>query len=178
MKSDSRLWTRLLTWSACAVLSAPGSAVAEDEASQSEPEKPAPSMQPDTQVQRLRPRRVDTQKLRERLKEAPGSPRAPGKGARRPPPIPPVVVKEQRASVAEEARKHLGGRPVSSAYRREAYRHAERLARIERVREVAFSLDDNESAARATRLLKAEEARHRAWLDRLVPTDTVDGGAP
>jgi hypothetical protein len=59
--------------------------------------------------------------------------------------------------------------PVSDALRQELRRHAERLARLERIKAVADAEKDKESAEKATKLVAKENERHDKWMNKNVP---------
>jgi hypothetical protein len=85
---------------------------------------------------------------------------------------------------ARKAREHDAQReklratwkaPVSDALRQELRRHAERLARLERIKAVAEAEKDKESIEKATKLIAKENERHDKWMTKNVP---VLGTAP
>lgn len=59
----------------------------------------------------------------------------------------------------------LKKRPMDEALKQELRRHAERVARIERVQELAQQSADTAALERAKKLLEQETARHQAFLD-------------
>jgi hypothetical protein len=59
--------------------------------------------------------------------------------------------------------------PVSDALRQELRRHAERLARLERIKAIAETQKDKESVEKATKLFAKENERHEKWLSSNVP---------
>ncbi len=66
------------------------------------------------------------------------------------------------------------------AIRQELRRHAERVARLERIKTVASEAKDNDSAERANKLLAKENERHDKWMSKHVEpttTTTTTGGA-
>jgi hypothetical protein len=56
--------------------------------------------------------------------------------------------------------------PADDALKEELRRHAERVARIERIRSVATDAKDADSGARATKLLAKENGRHDKWMEK------------
>lgn len=75
--------------------------------------------------------------------------------------------KEHDAQRAKLAAAWKG--PVSDALRQELRRHAERLARLERINQVADAEKDKESAEKATKLIAKENERHEKWMTKNVP---------
>jgi hypothetical protein len=71
---------------------------------------------------------------------------------------------EQRAKLAATWKG-----PVSDGLRQELRRHAERLARLERIKVVADTEKDKESAEKVTKLVAKENERHENWLTKNVP---------
>jgi hypothetical protein len=68
--------------------------------------------------------------------------------------------------------------PMDAPLREELRRHAERAARIERIKTVATDAKDNDSIDRAQKLLAKENARHDKWMEKHVATTTdTKGGA-
>jgi hypothetical protein len=59
--------------------------------------------------------------------------------------------------------------PVNDALRSELRRHAERLARLERIKHVADGEKDKDSAEKVTKLIAKENERHEKWLVKNVP---------
>jgi hypothetical protein len=109
------------------------------------------------------------------------------------PPMPPGKVKklegpEKRAHIKDRAKKRrdaraqrkkagrdkmrkalkatLKGKPMSAAFKQELKRHARRLARLERILELAAEAEDDESLERAEKLLAKENARHGKWMQK------------
>jgi len=60
----------------------------------------------------------------------------------------------------------LEGAPVSEAVRAELTSHAQRLARLYRIKELAIEKEDDESIARVDGLIRRESSRHERWLAR------------
>jgi len=59
--------------------------------------------------------------------------------------------------------------PVSDALRQELRRHAERLARLERIKVVAEIEKDKDNAEKADKLIAKENERHEKWMTKNVP---------
>ena len=58
--------------------------------------------------------------------------------------------------------------PVDASVKEELRRHAERVARIERIKAVAIEAKDTDAADRAGKLLGKENARHDKWMEKHV----------
>jgi hypothetical protein len=71
---------------------------------------------------------------------------------------------ERRKSQQEAERPKIAaalkGQPMTEALRQELTRHAQRLARLERIKTVASDAKDNATLLRATKLIAMENARH------------------
>jgi hypothetical protein len=65
--------------------------------------------------------------------------------------------------------------PMDSAMKQELRRHAERVAKIERVKQVATDAKDNDSVERATKLLAKENARHDKWMEKIAVVAPTPG---
>lgn len=83
----------------------------------------------------------------------------------------------------EKLRTMLKG-PVNDGLKQELKRHADRVARLERIKVVAQTEKDNDNVEKATKLLAKENERHDKWMDKNVlgaapvPAATdVKGGA-
>ena len=83
---------------------------------------------------------------------------------------------EERA--ARKAKEHEAQRekltatwkgPVNESLRQELRRHAERLARLERIKAVAETEKDKDSVEKATKLLTKENERHDKWMTKNAP---------
>ncbi|WP_437522307.1 hypothetical protein WME79_31200 [Sorangium sp. So ce726] len=61
--------------------------------------------------------------------------------------------------------KALKTRPMDDALRQEIKRHAERIARIERIQRLAEQSGDTATVARAKKLLEQENARYSTYLN-------------
>ncbi len=57
--------------------------------------------------------------------------------------------------------------PPDDALRQELRRHAERTARLERIKALATEAKDNESVEKANKLLEKENARHEKWMSKV-----------
>jgi hypothetical protein len=60
--------------------------------------------------------------------------------------------------------------PVTDALRQELRTHAERLARLERIKAVADAEKDKDSAEKAAKLVARENERHEKWMTRNATT--------
>jgi hypothetical protein len=56
--------------------------------------------------------------------------------------------------------------PADDALKQELRRHAERVARLERIKTVASDAKDNDTSERANKLLAKENARHDKWMEK------------
>jgi hypothetical protein len=56
--------------------------------------------------------------------------------------------------------------PVDDALKQELRLHAERTARVERIKSVAADAKDADAGERAAKLLAKENARHDKWMDK------------
>jgi len=56
--------------------------------------------------------------------------------------------------------------PADDALKQELRRHAERVARLDRIKAVAADAKDADSGERATKLLAKENARHDKWMEK------------
>lgn len=91
---------------------------------------------------------------------------------------------EQRA--ARKAKEHEAQRekltatwkgPVNENLRQELRRHAERLARLERIKDVAETEKDKDSVEKADKLIAKEKERHDKWIGKHA-TPTKPGTTP
>lgn len=80
----------------------------------------------------------------------------------------------------EKLKSMLKG-PMNEALKQELRRHAERLARLERIKAVAQTEKDAASVDKATSLIAKENERHDKWMNKHVATATpaadTKGGA-
>ena len=67
---------------------------------------------------------------------------------------------ELKAKVKEK----LKNQPMAQAMKEELSRHAKRVARIMRVKEVAEGEKDADAVTRADKLLQKEQERHDKWM--------------
>lgn len=72
--------------------------------------------------------------------------------------------KKERDELRGKVQASLKNRPMEQAMKEELQRHARRLARIARVKEVATAEKDDDAGARADKLLKKEQERHDKWM--------------
>ncbi|EYF05169.1 hypothetical protein [Chondromyces apiculatus] len=61
--------------------------------------------------------------------------------------------------------KSLKNKPMDEALKQESQRHAERVAKLERIQALAVESGDTAAAARAKTLLDQENARYQSYLD-------------
>jgi hypothetical protein len=99
--------------------------------------------------------------------------------------VDPGKAKSAEDRAARKAKEHEGQRerlsatwkgPVTEALRQELRTHADRLARLERIKAVAETEKDKESAEKATKLISKENERHEKWMSRNAAT--VGGVVP
>jgi hypothetical protein len=83
--------------------------------------------------------------------------------------------KRRRAS-KREAMKHFPGFRKHPKAHHEFQKHARRLARLERAREVADASGKDDLVARIDKLIEKENARHEKWLEH-HQTDKQPKGA-
>lgn len=69
-------------------------------------------------------------------------------------------------------RAHAGHVMPMAALREELRRHARRMARLARVREVADGAKDGDSVARADKLIEREQGRHDRWMGKMGMGET------
>ena len=77
----------------------------------------------------------------------------------------------RRAKQHEEQREKLKSMlkgPPDEAIKQELRRHAERIARLERIKTVATEAKDNDTVDRATKLIAKENDRHDKWMAKHV----------
>ena len=92
--------------------------------------------------------------------------------------------REARKTKEHEAEKEklraLLKRPMDEALRQEIRRHAERRARLDRVKAVATEAKDADAVDRATKLIAKEDERHDKWMSKhaATPVDPVPVTAP
>lgn len=68
--------------------------------------------------------------------------------------------------------------PPDEAVKQELRRHAERLARLERIKEVAQTEKDTATVEKATSLIAKENERHDKWMNKHVTTAAAAPGTP
>jgi hypothetical protein len=66
--------------------------------------------------------------------------------------------------------------PADEAMKQELRRHAERVARLERIKSVATDAKDTDAGERATKLLVKENTRHDKWMEK--STASAGTGVP
>lgn len=72
--------------------------------------------------------------------------------------------KKDRDELRKKVQDKLKNQPMAKAMKEELERHARRVARITRVKEVAVTEKDDDAQKRADELLKKENARHDKWM--------------
>lgn len=70
----------------------------------------------------------------------------------------------EKAALRGKVSSALKGQPMSRAMKEELERHARRLARLQRVRDVAEDEADTATAERVNKLVAKENARHERWM--------------
>jgi hypothetical protein len=65
--------------------------------------------------------------------------------------------------------------PITEGVRQDLRQHAERVAKLERIRALALDAKDSATVDRATKLLEKENARYEKWMSTLsTKTDTAE----
>jgi len=72
--------------------------------------------------------------------------------------------KDDRDALKKKVSTALKGQPMAVAMKQELERHARRLARLERVKDLAEEAKDTEATERVQKLLDKENARHDKWM--------------
>jgi hypothetical protein len=85
--------------------------------------------------------------------------------------------KSDRDELRGKVKVALKGQPMSEAMKQELKRHARRLARLERVKDVAKASADSEATARVDTLIDKENARHTKWMANFEAKADVKAGA-
>lgn len=86
----------------------------------------------------------------------------------------------RKAKEHEEQKAKLGTMlkgPMDEPVKQELRHHAERLARIERIKSLAEGAKDTDAVDRATKLAAKENARHDKWMTKHVATPSATTGA-
>jgi hypothetical protein len=85
---------------------------------------------------------------------------------------------KERDALKEKLKGKLKG-PMDEAMKQELRRHAERLAKLERIKAVATTEKDTANTEKATSLIAKENARHEKWLDKYAanPGGGATGGS-
>ncbi|MBI4952207.1 MAG: hypothetical protein HY908_09245 [Myxococcales bacterium] len=73
---------------------------------------------------------------------------------------------ERRAELRTRVREILGDRPLTPAIVGELRTHARRVARLERLREIAAEQEREALVTQLDELLRAERERHEQWMAR------------
>ena len=74
--------------------------------------------------------------------------------------------KAEKAALRAKVVAALKGHPMTQAMTEEVKNHARRLARLERVKDLAEDAKDTDAAARVDKLIAKENARHEAWMTK------------
>jgi hypothetical protein len=74
---------------------------------------------------------------------------------------------KEHDALKEKLKGKLKG-PMDESVKQELRRHAERLAKLERIKAVATTEKDTANADKATSLITKENARHDKWMDKHV----------
>ncbi|MDF2694468.1 MAG: hypothetical protein K0S65_2851 [Labilithrix sp.] len=91
----------------------------------------------------------------------------------------PAKAKSADDRAARKAKEHDAQRdrlsatwkgPMTDALRQELRRHAERLARLERIKAVADAEKDKDSSEKAAKLVARENERHEKWMTHNAAT--------
>lgn len=72
--------------------------------------------------------------------------------------------KEHRAEIKKKVEEKLKGQPMVAAMKEELKRHARRLSRLERAKDVAEGANDADTVARIDKLIAKENGRHDKWM--------------
>lgn len=75
----------------------------------------------------------------------------------------PAAREARRNTQREKLRTSIKG-PMTESMKQEVRRHAQRVARIERIKALAIEAKDKEATERADKLLTKENARHDKWV--------------
>lgn len=82
-------------------------------------------------------------------------------------------LKTEREAERQQLRAALKG-PMTDALKQDLRHHAERVAKLERIRALALEAKDTATAERASKLLEKENARYEKWVNGLgAKTDTT-----
>jgi hypothetical protein len=84
---------------------------------------------------------------------------------------------KERDALKEKLKGKLKG-PMDEAMKQELRRHAERLAKLERIKAVATTEKDTANAEKATSLIAKENARHDKWMDKYAANPGGGTDAP
>ncbi len=74
--------------------------------------------------------------------------------------------KAEKATLRIKVMASLKGHPMTQAMREEVKRNAQRLARLERIKDLAEDAKDTDAIARADKLIAKENTRHDRWMDK------------
>ena len=80
--------------------------------------------------------------------------------------------KDERAVLKGKVQMALKGKPMNAAMTEELKRHARRLARLDRISDLARAMKDDDAVDRAKKLTDKENDRHGKWMAKF------DGSKP
>lgn len=75
-------------------------------------------------------------------------------------------VKEHRAEIKKKVEEKLKGQPMVNAMKEELKRHARRISRLERAKDLAEEANDADTIARIDKLIAKENGRHDGWMGK------------
>ena len=85
--------------------------------------------------------------------------------------------KTARGALRVKVEAALKGQAMTEAMKQELKRHAQRLARLERIKSVAQEAKDDDVVGRADKLIQKENARHDKWMVGFDAKADVKAGA-
>ncbi len=74
--------------------------------------------------------------------------------------------KEHRAEIKKKVEEKLKGQPMTTALKEELKRHARRISRLNRAKDVAQEANDTETVGRIDKLIAKENGRHDGWMGK------------
>ena len=86
-------------------------------------------------------------------------------------------VKAEREELRTKIKAALKGRAFTPAMKEQLTRHARRIARLDRVKELAAAANDTEATARVDKLIARENARQEKWLSNAAAKTDDKAGA-
>ncbi|WP_437742105.1 hypothetical protein WMF39_42055 [Sorangium sp. So ce1504] len=85
--------------------------------------------------------------------------------------------KSQREAARTKVVAALENQPMTEAMKQELRRHARRIARLERVNQLARDEKDQASSERVSKLIDKENARHETWMANFNAKAVAKAGA-